>query len=158
MKARFAILVLLITILLTFSGSAAGSIAFPRKGLGVSGHPVLLVRKRTVLSCWICAVKHSLLFGTSESTVSPDRKITWGEIITILGRVHESVSRKKLPQTAGERFYSRSVSWAKSSGLLKNIEIAAYFAEQSMTRECYGWVQEQFLVEGYYAKIEGYFE
>ena len=106
----------------------------------------------------ICAVKHSLLFGTSESTVSPDRKITWGEIITILGRVHESVSRKKLPQTAGERFYSRYVSWAKSSGLLKNIEIAAYFAEQSMTRECYGWVQEQFLVEGYYAKIEGYFE
>ncbi len=37
MKARFAILVLLITILLTFSGSAAGSIAFSPKGVGSIG-------------------------------------------------------------------------------------------------------------------------
>ncbi len=81
------------------------------------------------------ALEHAFVFGTSEFVFSPDRRITWGEMITILGRVHESVSRKKLPQTAGKRFYSRYVSWAKSSGLLKNIEATADLAEQSVTRE-----------------------
>ncbi len=81
------------------------------------------------------ALEHDFVFGTSESRFSPNRRITWGEMVTILGRVHESVSGKKLPYTAGKRFYSPYISWAKSSGLLKNIETAVGFAEQSVTRE-----------------------
>lgn len=71
------------------------------------------------------ALECGIMYGTSPTTFSPNRPVTRGEAVTILGRVQEEISGEKLvqaqpaafPDVPAGSYYGRYAGWAQEQGI-----------------------------------------
>lgn len=71
------------------------------------------------------ALECGIMYGTSPTTFSPDRPVTRGESVTILGRVQEEISGEKLvqvkpatfPDVPAGSYYGKYAAWAQEQGI-----------------------------------------
>ena len=89
-------------------------------------------------------------FGTSVTTFAPDRNLTRGEGVTVLGRMHEKISGQTIlspvedpyPDVKTTRFYGKYIAWAKETGVLAG-ETGEQFRpeEPVIKKELVGWLE-----------------
>lgn len=93
------------------------------------------------------AFQEELLYGTSSTAFEPDRAISRGEAVTVLGRVHEKLTGETIPEAAGQpvsqpfedvkpaRFYTHYIAWAKEKGIVSGVDGGFFEPDRPVTME-----------------------
>lgn len=92
------------------------------------------------------AKTHSFVYGTTPSTFEPESDMTQFQAITVLGRIHESMTGEKVPEDSDSgfwdwllspfrKYYTPYVNWAKNVGLLDGDYEIPHRVERAITRE-----------------------
>lgn len=80
--------------------------------------------------------------GTSDNYFEPDRDITKGEFVTVLGRI-ANIEKNKY-DSKGEKFYSLYVDWAKKTGLVEGMA-KEFNPQDSLTREEMAFILDKYV-------------
>lgn len=88
------------------------------------------------------AIRNRFFTGAEGSEFEPERELTRGEAVAVLGRVHEKISGEEIPADVKSSYsdvkkrknYSRYVAWAEESDLL-GAYTEAFEPERGITRE-----------------------
>ncbi len=89
------------------------------------------------------AFKEGIFYGVSKSSFEPDRAISRGEAVTVLGRVHTALTQEVVPLAAEQpfedvkitRYYARYVAWAKENGIASGVTETTFEPDRTVTQE-----------------------
>ncbi|MCQ2456200.1 MAG: S-layer homology domain-containing protein [Clostridia bacterium] len=85
------------------------------------------------------AMSKGLMGGTSESTFDPNKPLTRGMFVTILGRLSgvDGTNRKSAPFTdvADGKWYTPYVAWAAENGIVNGVSETRFAPNDNITRE-----------------------
>ncbi|WP_273224078.1 NEAT domain-containing protein [Geosporobacter ferrireducens] len=84
-------------------------------------------------------VRKGIFIGTSEDTFSPDRFMTRGMLVTVLGKFHgaavEAYEADSFKDVNPEQYYAKFVEWAVDAGIVKGIGEDQFGPDRPITRE-----------------------
>ncbi|MDO5713604.1 MAG: S-layer homology domain-containing protein [Tissierellia bacterium] len=87
--------------------------------------------------------------GTSASTFTPNRGITRGEFVTVLGRIAKvdtgEYAGAKFKDVKSDMFYAPYVNWAESLGVVKGTGYNAFEPNRTLTREEMAVIMSRYL-------------
>ncbi len=92
------------------------------------------------------AVRLQLFYGTSRTTFAPDRAITRGEAVTVLGRLAEQcggaapegipeVETVPFKDVSPKRYYAKYVAWAKEQNILSGADGVEFQPDRPVTQQ-----------------------
>ena len=101
-------------------------------------------------------VENGLIYGTSETTFSPNMDITRGMIVSILYRLSgekagsADVEAMTFTDVDPEKYYAKAIAWAQMNGVVYGTSATTFEPEEPITRE------EMVAILCRYAKHMGY--
>ena len=98
------------------------------------------------------ATSRGLLYGTSDTTFSPDTGMTRGMFVTALGRLAginpDSYQTGKFTDVKADAYYAPYVNWAAQTGIVEGVTATTFAPDTNINRE-----QMAVIMKNYAAKL-----